>query len=337
MKRSLLLIFLFCLPLYFFAEELSARHIAAAAVAKASVQESVAYVKTALNDMSAGTEKRAVHTFLGGLQEALSQYDEAHRSYAAAAGMSGGDAVGMVKKSNAQLILDAARCALCAGDYKTADAYLAAAAQNSSDPATEAQIKLYRQWSKLSHAEAETEIADAVAAMKSYLELQQMKALKPSLLFTLWYLTGDEKYAAALDKEFPKSAEAALASGRVHLLPSPFWYFIPHKETAKSSRPAESQATLHDAAAKTAEPELEKLPAAKTEEHPLKQQLGLFRDKENADSFIARLKRKGFHAYTQKEVRASGTTYFLVLVDENAEGTIAEQLRTAGFECYPVF
>ncbi len=333
MKRPLLFVLLFFVSIRFFSEEQRARQIADQALSKASVQESLAFVKAALPHMSAGSEKRALHIFLGGLQESLSQYDDAHRSYAAAAGMSGGDAERMVKKTNEQLILDAARCALCAGDYETADTYLATAARSASDPLATAKIKLYEQWSKLCRAEAEPEIAETVALMKTYLESPQMKSVKPSLLFTLWYLSGDEKYVAALDMEFPKSAEAAVASGRAQLLPSPFWYFVPHKETAHSFRPDEPKTlALHDPDAKSAAPEPEK-----AAERPLKQQLGLFRDKENADAFIARLKRKGFSAYAQEEVRASGTKYFLVLVDENADGTLAEQLRTAGFECYPVF
>ena len=68
-----------------------------------------------------------------------------------------------------------------------------------------------------------------------------------------------------------------------------------------------------------------------------KYQLGLFRKKENAQGFSDTLKQGGFNAYVEEETRSSGTKYFLVIIDENADGTVADKLRTAGYECYPVF
>ena len=72
-------------------------------------------------------------------------------------------------------------------------------------------------------------------------------------------------------------------------------------------------------------------------EKPKKQQLGLFRDKENARNFVSQLNDKGFTAYVQEEKRSSGSVYYSVLVDENSSGTMCDQLKSAGFECYPVF
>ena len=69
----------------------------------------------------------------------------------------------------------------------------------------------------------------------------------------------------------------------------------------------------------------------------MREQLGLFRDKANADGLIQKLKEKGFSAFITEEIRPSGTKYYLVVVNENAEGTMGTELRNAGFECYPVF
>ena len=52
---------------------------------------------------------------------------------------------------------------------------------------------------------------------------------------------------------------------------------------------------------------------------------------------VDRLKAKGFAAYIEEEKRPSGNIYFIVVVDENAQGNMGLQLKTAGFDCYPIF
>ena len=49
-----------------------------------------------------------------------------------------------------------------------------------------------------------------------------------------------------------------------------------------------------------------------------KQQLGLFKSKANADELIGKVRAKNFDAYAYSETRASGTTYYIVVVDENS-------------------
>ena len=65
-------------------------------------------------------------------------------------------------------------------------------------------------------------------------------------------------------------------------------------------------------------------------------QLGLFREKENAQNLVARLKEKGFESHVLMEKRPSGTLYYIVVVDDTSE-IMAEKLRSSGFDCYPVF
>ena len=61
----------------------------------------------------------------------------------------------------------------------------------------------------------------------------------------------------------------------------------------------------------------------------------------NISSFVEdsvkKLKEKGFVAKITSEIRPSGTTYYLVIVDENSDNSMGDELRTAGFECYPIF
>ncbi len=66
-----------------------------------------------------------------------------------------------------------------------------------------------------------------------------------------------------------------------------------------------------------------------------KLQLGLFRTQSNADALSAELNQKGFNSYVTSETRASGTTYYLVLVND-ADGSVADKLRNNGYECYVV-
>ena len=67
-----------------------------------------------------------------------------------------------------------------------------------------------------------------------------------------------------------------------------------------------------------------------------KWQLGLFKTEANAKALCDELKTKGFSSYITSEKRTSGTTYYIVLVNETAEGNIADRLRSAGYDCYPV-
>ncbi|MBR6297259.1 MAG: SPOR domain-containing protein [Treponema sp.] len=104
----------------------------------------------------------------------------------------------------------------------------------------------------------------------------------------------------------------------------------------KTSEQASAKESEMRAPAKTeSKPKTE----TKTETKPAKKvrhQLGLFRDQKNAEDLVKSAKAKGFKAYSYSEVRPSGTTYYIVVVDENAEGTMGKQLRNAGFDCYPV-
>ena len=186
-----------------------------------------------------------------------------------------------------------------------------------------------------------------------------MLAVRPVILLTLWYVTGKDNYADSLKKQFPASPEASIVDGTVQQLPAPFWYFVPHKvgavpgtAVADSSGVDASVTDSSSSAASATEsdgkaddsvfPDTNDVISSNTDDDgsknkAKKEQLGLFRDKTNAATLVDQLKKKGFSAYITSEVRPSGTTYYIVVVDENDAGTMGENLRTAGFECYPVF
>ena len=355
------------------AQPLTARAVADAAAAKPNVDASITYIAENLPKVSDPKEKRALYAFFGSLQEQLARFDDARASYAAAAAISAGDADRMPKKSSEQLVLDAVRCALSSGDYAAAERYLNSAVRNSNDEAIQARIKLYALWADLCRANVSADLDESVVMLKAYISLKSMASVKPAVLLTLWYLTGDASYAAALKKEFPASLETGIVKGIVQILPAPFWYFLPRKEAAlpeiDSSGTEKIASTGKDTEAAAVQKTESKKNAGQSQtaqnaserggsagvqgtrtgvaqgqgaaegqgrETSLRRlQLGLFREKANADRLVAALKDKGFTAAVTTETRASGTTYYIVAVDET-DGSIGDKLRTAGFEFYPL-
>ncbi len=340
-KRILSVVVFLACPLWLFAAELKAKDIAYEAARQGSVEESITYLKKQVGALTAPAEKRSTLIFLAALQEQFALYDEAQKSYAAAAGIASADAEGMPKRTNEQLVLDAVRCALCTGDSATADSYLNSAVRNSRNPEIIAYVKLYAQWSALCGAETTDELNEPLEILKAYLNVSSMDSVKPVILLTLWFITGEEAYSKRIIGDYPKSVEAAIVNGDAQLLPVPFWFFVPKtgvaqqgtgtfSYTASTTGPSSSTATAAGA------DDTSNSTPAPVQHTFTKWQLGLFRTESNATYLAEELKKKGFAAYITSEKRASGTTYYIVLVNENADKDIADRLRSAGYDCYPV-
>ena len=356
-KLVCLLIFYFCTGIFTFAGEAS--EIIAECAKKSEAEDSIEYVESKLNNVNVPAEKRALHIFLGMVYEQLGNFDCARENYAAAAGIAAGDAGGVMKKSNEQLVLDAVRCALSLGDYALADSYLNSSVRNSESKEIQSYIILYSLWSSLCKAKDALQIQETVVMLEAYTQRPSLSTVHPQLLLTLWYVTGSEKWAGQLKKSFPSSAETAVVCGKIQLMPSPFWFFVPRSgvalpEIVNEDVPFETLPGLQNVqqpgenAVKSGLNEKGSL-AEKTElaqnsenaeesysEKPVHLQLGLFREKDNAQNLVARLKEKGFESHILMEKRPSGTIYYIVVVDDTSE-MMAEKLRSSGFDCYPVF
>lgn len=325
----------------------SAKSVISTAAKKPTVGETIDYLRKNVASVAPSAEKRAVYAFLAAVLEQQGLYAEAQTTYAQAAGIQGSaeSAVsGVPNKSSEELVIDAVRCALCAGDYASADSYLSSSVKNSKDERISAFVKLYEQWSGLCKAKTEADTKASIAALKSYAALDSMKSVRPSVLLTLWHLTGEGQYSESLKKSYPKSMEAAIVKGEIQTLPTPFWYFVPRNGVdLPEIASVEGSASPAQGAAETAKPanpaDSAKAEGAKGEkaEKVVRQQLGLFREEANAKALVERVAAKGFKAEITTETRPSGTTYYLVVVNENAKGTVGAELRTAGFECYPLF
>lgn len=324
-RFSILVVLLFSFNL--FAVEAKAKDVAQEAVKKDSVTDSISYLKSQIKNTTVASEKRALYIFLASIQEQVDLYEDAQKSYASAASISASAAEGMSKKTNEQLVLDAVRCSLCCGDYETADKYLNSSVRNSKDQNVQNYVKLYTQWSSLCRVETNEELQEPIELLKAYLKVSSMKSIHPVILLTLWYVTGDAGYSKQIIKDFPKSTEAAIVNGDVQLLPVPFWFFV-----AKSGIAEQGTGTYTDT-----EEKKENQPSVNTDNVKFtKWQLGLFKTESNAKLLVEELKKQGFSAYITTETRASGTTYYIVLVNDDGTDTLADKLRSAGHDCYPV-
>lgn len=320
---------------------ITARAVADKAATLDTVTDSITYLSTVIASMATPAEKRALYYFLGGLQEQAGLYDDASKSYAAAAGIGASSASGIQKRSSEQLVLDAVRCALSAGDFHTADSYLNSQVRNSEDTYVQSYVRLYDVWSKLCRAESTSSLEEPLALLRTYATLSTMETVRPQIFFTLWYLTGENMWASNLRQKYPSSLETGIVNGTVRLLPAPFWYFVPHSEITLSDGDSEdsnsSVISVIGNVAKNIDETNTRASASSTENssasEKVRLQLGLFREKVNADSLVARVTQRGFKPYIITEKRESGTTYYIVLVDD-ADGKVAPKLRSAGFECY---
>lgn len=335
-------------------QQITAKEISDAALARGNANDAISYTKEKLGsteELSDKNELRSTYIFLGTLQETCGLYGDAKTSYIKAAGIAGKDGVGMPPRSNEVLVLDAVRCSLATGEGSEALNFLSSAVRDSKDENIRAAVALYNIWAQLCLELSSAKEKECITRLKNYATDKTMSSVQLSILFTLWYVTGESEWANKIIKTAPRSAQAAIVTGRVQVMPSPFWYFIPHEkmsivssnqkpagESPSSSSPAVAK---NDAAAPVpAEKNILETTIAESKdsnERAIKEQLGLFREKNNALNYVTRLKEKGFDAYITEETRASGTTYFIVLVDEDSKNSMGMRLKSAGFECYPIF
>ena len=363
--KKLILSAAFCFALggLLFGAEPDAKQLTLEASRKANVDESIIYLKNQVSKLTDPVQKRAVYIFMASLQEQMSFYSDAQISYASAASIAAADAEGFPKKSNEQLVLDAVRCALSAGDSDTAELYLNSAVRNSKNARIRAYIKLYSQWSRLCRADSTEDLQEPILILQSYAKNETMTYVKPAVLLTLWYLTGEKSYGVEIQGLYPNSMEAAVVNGDAQLLPTPFWFFVPKKGEAEQGTGSYAAVELPkdeqnaDANGAISLPGVGAGDSALAAEETsgaggtgtagtsdssgsksskiCKLQVGFFGSKKNAESLSGELKKKGFNAYITTETRSSGNTYYLVLLNDE-DGILADKLRSNGYECYVI-
>lgn len=284
---------------------------------------------------ASASNKRSLYSFLGSLTEQLGEYENAATWYAKAASIAAAPAPGTPALTSEELVLAAVRCSLSCGNNEQADSYLASIANTTSEE-TMAYYRLYKMWSWLCGIQSSQDLLEPIAVLKTYATMDSMKTVRPPVYLTLWYLTGDSEWSKKLQSEYPKSAETALVTGVAHMLPTPFWFFLPRDVVAMNNTASPTRSDVEtSSSSKTTSSSTS---SGKAESHVVvKQQVGFFRSKENAENLASRLRDAGFKPDITEEQRQSGTIYFAVTVPEDKDNSTGLRLKTAGFECYPVF
>ncbi len=326
-----------CIPLYAASPdegEKSALTLRANALQKENVRESLRYLTSHIDLAKNDSERRSILYYTATLQESLGQFVAASSSYATAASIEAENAQGMPAASNAELYLYAARSSLEACDFQSADSYLDASPVNSStDGRLIARKRLLSAWSALCKASDYNEAKGVVANLEEFVEDGKLADIRCNVLFTLWYVTEDGKWRDILKRDYPRSPEAAIASGNGVVMAMPFWYFMPRSSLYGGTADRQEMRPAAGPEQTATQPALEPAPAKPAS---VREQIGFFRERENAQKLVDRAAQSGFTAYYYSEVRSSGTEYYIVVVDEDEGGTMGKKLRNAGFDCYPV-
>lgn len=302
-------------------------------------------------------------TLLADYEQHNGNYSNAADLYRQAAGFDTTD------KKTAHL-LDAVRALLCGGSMDSARSLLseiAAALPVSDEDPYYRRAAVYDTWRLLAEDRADR----AVPLITAYIKKKSFSEYHPALLFTLWWVNGDEDAKQRLLKEYPAGMEAAAVNGTVTVQPSTFWYLMPRSglaqkpaagstasktstvsKTGTSSEatkvsPQSAAASKPGTAAKT---EPSSAQSSKTATQPVKSgtghetqaraayyQLGFYKTKKYAEALAADLQKKHFTPIIKEETRPSGTVYFAVLVKENAAGDMGIRLKDAGYEAFPIF
>ena len=248
-------------------------------------------------------------------------------------------------------LLDMVRVLLCGGSMDSARSLLseiAAALPVSDEDPYYRRAAVYDTWRLLAEDRADR----AIPLITAYIKKKSFSEYHPALLFTLWWVNGDEDAKQRLLKEYPAGMEAAAVNGTVTVQPSTFWYLMPRSglaqkpaagstasKTGTSSEATKAPGQSSTASKAEATPAQSSKPAAgsETQAKPSYYQLGFYKTKKYAEALAADLQKKHFTPIIKEETRPSGTVYFAVLVKENAAGDMGLRLKDAGYEAFPIF
>ncbi len=190
-----------------------------------AIEITVSELKTLVQNGKTSDEKYEAALVLAQIQEQFGEYTDASLYYTTAASI-----VGTQTAKGQDHLLGAIRCALLVGDVSRADFLLSTALSSITDTSAKARANLYAVWSWIIKSENEEELAGPITVLKSYVTLEGMKSVKPSVLITLYHLTEDKAWADQLKNEFPNAPENAVVQGNAQMFPSPFWFFSTIKE-----------------------------------------------------------------------------------------------------------
>jgi tetratricopeptide (TPR) repeat protein len=185
------------------------------------------------------------------------------------------------------------------------------------------------------------------AVLAAFLRSAGYEDKRPSMLYTLWRITGEEAYRIRLETEYPSSPEARIVrdvpAGQVQGAPTAMWLLLPGREGVVLGEPVMAAAgSVREAPSRPVPLSGAAAVAASDQASPAAAggsilQTGLFRGEENTQAMAERLKKAGFAPLITRR-RVNGTEYWAVGVSpgENMSDVILK-LKDAGFESFPVY
>ncbi len=283
--------------------------------------ESISYIAANVESINNIEEKKQTLLFMANLQKQTGLFLDAYSSYSKIIQLE-------KNEPNSDIRLQAACCAMAAGELEIAENVLDSII--SINDTNSAFAKFMAVWCGVLKAENVQTLAKPIALFKSFLTDNTMHSTKVSVLFSLWWLTNEPDWAVQLQAEFPSSPETALINGKSHILPASYYLFLPRKNNEfPISYDSEKDKNTSEYT-KTAQKK------DSTKDKLSWQQVGFFKSEANAQNCVKKLKAAGFEGTIRTETRPSGTVYYAVLVRET-DGSVGQNLKNSGFECYPVF
>jgi len=168
-------------------------------------------------------------------QEAASPATERHRAYLQLARLhrlSGDSAAALrayegaqaVVPNNGRALLEFGRFLISIGEYQRAAAAINALLVQEREGELAIAGRYVGAQLNAFHSGDTRQLA-ALAENRDFIQYHS------GLLYTLWRLTGRGEYKSRLDAEFPHSAEAKIASGRVNPAVTPLWLLFPGRDS----------------------------------------------------------------------------------------------------------
>lgn len=254
--------------------------------------------------------------------EILASYEEANYLFAEAAEhYSQATLLETDVESVFSLNIKTARAHFLSGDNQLGSYILNSVLAKSTNAETRTTAEVYLLFANLTDT---TSLNDNLIVLKNYVANPKYAKHQPSLLFMLYWLTDDDEIKRQLLRDFPKSPEAGLVLNEVTVSPVAFWYLMPRSQKQVAQNPSSS------------------VPIRTTDdktnfEKPLYYQVGFFQNKAYADSLVAELMGKGFSAQIKSETKKGVISYCVFVNEEQGTNSVAEKLKNAGYETYPVF
>lgn len=245
--------------------------------------------------------------------EILAVYEQSNYLYAQAADHFSQAAL---IQGNLELKLQAAVCYVLSGDLSLGLYLINETAKTATDEKLKHKAEVYSLFAKLS----DNPNADTIARLRSSANDSRYSEYKASILFALFWVTGDAEAKKTLVQKYSNAPETAIIKNEATVSPVAFWYLMP-KTTAVTAAKQPAQEVL----------------SAQTEstEKPLFYQVGIFQTKSYAEAQCKKLAEKNFTAKIKTSLK-NEVTFYSVLVPAN-DSTIMQRLKEAGYEAYPVF